>query len=216
MDDFSLCLAAGPVAMYCLALARVNLARRPTPVAGPRESLALALALVGLATVGPLKLFLPEDAATRFGAAVWVLLLSLYGLGAMLWVLLQQPRLVVYNIDADQFRSLVAQAALELDPTARCVGDAIALPQLNLVLRTSAFGPLRNATLELERSGGNLEAWRQLASLVSRRVRELSVRPNARGWGLLAVGLALASLAAVRALDDPVTLAQGLRDLLRL
>ena len=215
MDTLSLCLAACPVAMYALALARVNLARRPTPVAGLYESLALALALVGLATVGPLKLFLPEEAATRFGSGVWVLLLSLYGLGAMLWILLQQPRLVVYNIGRDQFRPIVAEAALSLDPAAHWAGDTLALPQLNLVLRMSAFTLMRNATLELARPSVNLDAWRQLEALVRQRVRELSVPPNPRGYGLLAAGLALATIAAYRALGDPVAVAQGLRELLR-
>ena len=92
MDPLHVSIALGPLAVYFCLLGCLNLSRRPLITTGPRDTAALGVAISGLVLVGPMELFLPDAAAVEFGWKVWVLLLTLYGLGLTLIVLLMRIR----------------------------------------------------------------------------------------------------------------------------
>src|SRR4051812_131679 len=102
METIYLCVALGPLALYFLMLGLVNLSHRPLLVTGARDAAALGLALAGFVIVGPMQLFMPEQAATQFGPYVWLLMVSFYALCVSLWILLSRPRLVIYNVSPSE------------------------------------------------------------------------------------------------------------------
>ena len=143
MQPFFFCLAVGPLAIYLMMLGIIDLARRPVVVSGARESAALALAVSGFVVVGPMQLFMPQVAAARFGPLVWLVLLGLYALGVLLWILLSKPRLVIYNIDAEQMRAVLSDVARRFDHEASWAGDCLLLPTLGVQLTIEDYPSLR-------------------------------------------------------------------------
>ena len=148
MDPLRLCLALGPLAVYLLLLGAINLTRRPMLISGGRDLAALALALVGLAVVGPAELFLPEDSIVHFGAFVWVMVLALYALWVTMIILMLRPRLVIYNITVDKLRPILADVVEHFDPDARWAGDSLVLPTLGVQLHLDSFGTMKNVSLK--------------------------------------------------------------------
>jgi hypothetical protein len=108
IDPFRSCLALGPVAIYLLLLGAINFSRRPFLVSGTRDAAVLGLAVSGLMIVGPLELFVPIHAVLRFGPYVWGFLILLYAMGLTLLLLFSRPRLVVYNVNAQELRPILA------------------------------------------------------------------------------------------------------------
>ena len=125
VDPFRLAIALVPVAAYVLLLGLVNLRRRPFLTSGGSDLTALGVALSGLMFVGPLELFRPEAATRSFGNYIWLFLLLFYWLWLVLVVLLSRPRLVIYNISAEELHPVLAEAAARLDPAARWAGNQL-------------------------------------------------------------------------------------------
>src|SRR6187401_1293424 len=139
VDPFRLAIALVPVAAYVLLLGLVNLRRRPFLTSGGCDLTALGVALSGLMFVGPLELFRPEAATRSFGNFVWLFLLMFYWLWLVLVVLLSRPRLVIYNISAEELHSILAESAARLDPAARWAGNQLSLPGLGVRLHLDTF-----------------------------------------------------------------------------
>jgi len=166
MDPFRLCLAFGPVAMYCLLLGCLNLSRRPFLVSGARDAAALALAVSGLAIIGPMELFFPFEAAAQYGPFVWLLLIALYMLCTALWLMLLRPRLVIYNMSFDKLRSILADLVERLDGEARWAGDSLSLPGLGIHFYVDHFAGSRREAVKVLRVGVGwnrrwLRRWRE-------------------------------------------------------
>ena len=90
MDALHIAIALGPVATYLVVLGIVNLSSRPLVTTAVRDALALAIALAGFVVVGPMELFLVEEAAALYGGWVWGIMLVAYALVVLLAVLLLQ------------------------------------------------------------------------------------------------------------------------------
>ena len=105
VDPLRLCIALSPLAAYVLLLGLINLSSRSLVTSGGRDLAALALGISGLVIVGPMELFFPEVAVERFGGYVWLMLLGLYGLLAVLLMLILRPRLVIYNMTVEQLQA---------------------------------------------------------------------------------------------------------------
>ena len=116
MDPFRLAIAIVPAAAYVLLLGLVNLRRRPFLTSGGCDLTAMGLALSGLVFVGPLELFRPDAATRSFGNYIWLFLLLFYWLWLLLVVLLARPRLVVYNISAEELHPVLAEVAARAGP----------------------------------------------------------------------------------------------------
>ena len=141
-DLFRLCVALGPVAIYLVLVGSLSLSRRSLLVTGTRDAAALGLAVSGLCIVGPLELFFPDVTMGRFGPMAAVALLgiyvSLYVLLLVLALLMLRPRLIVYNISAEQLRSILAETVARLDTAARWAGDSLSIPNLGVQLHLDA------------------------------------------------------------------------------
>jgi hypothetical protein len=215
-DPLHVCIALGPLAVYLLLLGVINLSRRPFLTTGARDIAALGVAVSGFVVAGPMELFLPEAAANRFGGYVWVLLLAFYGLCLTLWVLLLRPRLVIYNATAEQLRPILAGVVAELDKEARWAGESLVLPQLGVQLHVEPFGGMRNAQLVAAGPEQSYAGWRRLELALAESLRRTKAAPNPYGFLFVFIGLVMATLVTAGMVQDTDSVAQTLREMLRL
>ena len=203
MDPFRLCLALGPVAMYLLLLGAINVSRRPVLVSGVRDAATLALALSGLAIVGPIELFFPYAAAAHFGGYTWVLLLALYAMGVVLVLLLLRPRLILYNISADKLRPILADVVDRLDTDSRWAGDSLVLPQLGVQLYVDSFAALRSVSLVSAGSKQEPAGWRRLEAALGAALAREEVHRDPRGLMLSGLSVAILTLLVMAVARNP-------------
>ncbi len=215
-DSFSACLAFGPVAVYLLLLGTINLSRHPFLVSGNRDAAALGLAVSGLVIAGPIRLYFPEPAADQFGQYVWLFLLAFYGLCLLLTLLLLRPRLIIYNISADQLRPILAELVERLDSDARWAGDMLVLPGLGVQLHVSSLAFMRNVSLKSVGVNQNHLGWRRLESELASTLRRADVPRNLRGLTLVATGLMIFAGLLWAIAVDPQAVADSLFDMLRM
>jgi hypothetical protein len=214
MDTFSACLAFGPLGIYLFLLGLVNLSRRPLVINGTRETLALGLALAGLMIVGPMQLFMPQEAAVRFGQLIWLLLIGFYALSVTLLILLSRPRLIVYNISPEELRLALDAAARRVDPDAAWTSTALSLPTSRVHLHIESFAPLGNIALLATGDDQSLAGWRRLEFALRDTLRETIVTPGAYGLWMFIVGAMMLAGLTFWVVDDPQTIAQGLQRML--
>ena len=215
MDPLHFCIAVAPLAVYLLMLGFLNFRRRPFITTGARDAAALGIGIMGFVLAGPMELFFPEGAASRFGGWVWLLLIVFYGLCVSLFVLLMRPRLVLYNVSMEELRPLLTKVATHIDPQSRWIGNSLLLPTLKIHMHVEPVDWLRNIQLS---SGGNqqsYEGWRLLEQELQRALRKLSVRPNLIGIPMLLASAICAVGAAAWMLSDQQAVAAALEDLLR-
>ncbi len=216
MDAFRLCLALGPVAVYLLLLGAINLSRRPFLVSGTRDAAALSLAISGFVIVGPMELFFPNAAAMRFGPYVWVLLLAFYALCVVLVLLLLRPRLIIYNISADQLRPILAELVEQLDSDARWAGDGLVLPNLGVQLYVDNLTAMRNVSLMSAGGSQNHAGWQRLERVLAAALWRVEVTRNPRGVSLITAAMLIALALIMAIARDPQAVAHALFDMLRL
>jgi hypothetical protein len=194
VDPLRLAIALVPVAAYVLLLGLVNLRRRPFLTSGGCDLTALGIALSGLMFIGPMDLLRPEAATRSFGNFAWLFLLLFYWLWLLLAVLLSRPRLVIYNISAEELHSALAGAAGRLDPAARWAGNQLSLPGLGIQLHLDSFGLMRNTSLVSSGGRQNIDGWRRLAQELSSTLKNIRVKPNPRSVGFLTVSVVLLAM----------------------
>jgi uncharacterized membrane protein len=220
MDPFRSCLAFGPVAIYLVLLGALNLARRSFLVSGTRDAAALALAVSGLLMVGPMELFFPEAALARLGSSAGALLLAfyvaLYGLSLVLLLLTLRPRLIIYNIAADQLRPILAETVERLDPAARWAGDSLALPGLGVQLHVDSHAAMRNVSLVSAGPHQDYVGWRRLERALAAALARVEVRRNPRGVSLLGMGTLILVWLGMVIARNPQAIAHTLFDLLQM
>jgi hypothetical protein len=213
MDPLRTCLAFGPLAVYFLLLGAVNLTRRPILVGGGRDLAALALALAGLALVGPFELFLPEESIVHFGAYVWVMAASLYALLATMLILMLRPRLVIYNITVDKLRPILADVVGRLDGEARWAGDSLVLPGLGVQLHLDSYSSMKNVSLKSTGSRQSFLGWKKLENALAAAIEQEEVPRNFQGLNLLVVGAMIAVFLIQAIVRNPESLSQSLATL---
>ncbi len=216
MDPFHLCVACGPLAVYLSIIAAINLIRRPFVVSAVRDAGALGLAVSGLVVIGPAELFFPSAAAIHFGAYVWLLLIALYALCLILILLLLRPRIIVYNIPAEELRAILADLAPRLDQKSRWAGDSLAMPQLGVQLHLEASTVMRNISLVAAGPRQNHAGWRRLETALIEGTREFEVSRNYRALGLLTFAGMLLAVMTLAVYNNPQLIARSLLEVLRL
>jgi hypothetical protein len=212
VDPFRLAIALVPVAAYVLLLGLLNFRRRPFLTSGGCDVAALGAALSGLVFVGPMELFRPEAATRSFGNYIWLFLLLFYWLCLVLYVLLSRPRLVIYNISAEELHPVLAEAASRLDPAGRWAGNNLSLPGLGLQLHLDSLDSMRNVSLVASGGRQNLEGWRRLSRELGRSLSAMRVKANPRAAGLLGVSFALIAICVTHLLMHPAELVQAMND----
>jgi hypothetical protein len=216
MDSLHLAVALGPLAVYLLLLGAVNLSSRPFVTNGARDAAALGVGIGGLVIAGPMELFLPEATAFRFGALAWVLLLVFYALCLTLFVLLMRPRLVIYNIHREDTRPLLANLVSQLDRQARWAGESLTMPQLGVHLYVESFAPMRIVQLVSAGPRQSYEGWRQLERALAGALKSSAGSRNPVGVTLVCFGTLLAVIVTICMVQDAETVAQSLKEMLRL
>jgi hypothetical protein len=214
IDPLHFCAAVMPLAVYLFLLGLLNLRRRAFVTTGARDSAALAIGIVGLMMIGPMKLFFPEGAASRFGLLVWVMLLVFYGLCVSLSVLLMRSRIVIYNISMEHLRPVLTNLARRLDPKSRWMGDALWLPGEKVHLHVEPIDWLRNIELTAGGNQQSYESWRKLQSELDEALKRLPVEPNLIGIPLIGIATSLALGSIVWMLSDSKSVVSSLRELL--
>lgn len=215
MDPLHFCIAIAPLAVYLLLLGYINLRGRPFVTTGARDAAALAIGLVGFVIAGPMELFFPEGAASRFGGWVWLMLVVFYGLCVSLVVLLMRSRIVVYNITMEQLRPILTSVAMKLDKRSRWNGDSLLLPEKHVHLHVEPTELLRNIQLTSGGSHQSFEGWQALSEALKSELRKLRVGPNMIGVPLLILSGCLALGTAIWMLRDQTAVAQALQELWR-
>lgn len=212
VDPLRLAIALVPLAAYVLLLGLLNLRRRPFLTSGGCDLAALGVALSGLMFVGPLELFRPEAATRSFGNYIWLFLVLFYWLWLVLLVLLARPRLVIYNISAEELHSVLAEAAGRIDPAGRWAGNNLSLPNLGVQLHLDSLDTMRNVSLVASGGRQNLDGWRRLAGELGRSLSSMRVKANPRAVGLLGVSLVLFAICFTHLLLHPAEVMQAMNE----
>lgn len=215
IDALHSCIALGPLAVYLLLVGIINLSKRPFLTTGARDVAAIGVAISGFIAAGPMELFLPEAAADRFGPWVWLLLLAFYGLCLTLLVLMMRPRLVIYNANPEQLRSILSEVVNELDSDARWAGDSLVLPQLGVQMHVEPFGAMRNAQLVAAGPRQSYTGWRRLELALVKTLKATKAARNPQGYVMIAIGALMIGMITYTTISDSTTVVQGLNELLR-
>lgn len=204
MDSQSIFLSFTPLAVYLLLLGLLNASRHPFLINGARDTAAFCLAISGMIIVGPMEIFFPVNAAIQFGSFVWFFLILLYALTILLIILCQRPRLIIYNIDKQRLRILLAETALRLDDQSRWAGDSLYMPSLEVSLRIEEFAPLNNITLASNGSSVNRSGWKLLEKEIKRELEPVTVPRNPWAGGFILAAAILISITIYTAVYSPV------------
>ena len=215
MDPLHFCIAVGTLAVYLLLLGVMNLRGRPLVTTGARDAAALGIGLVGFVIAGPMELFFPEGAASRFGGWVWLMLIIFYGLCVSLAVLLMRSRIVVYNITLEQLRPILTSVAMKLDKRSRWNGDSLIMPERRVHLHVEPTEAMRNIQLTAGGNQQSFEGWQVLEKELSEALKRISVGPNLIGVPFLVASAVLAIASATWMLSDQAAVAQALETLWR-
>ena len=132
-------------------------------------------------------------------------------------ILLARPRLIVHNATIDLIRPILASTATKLDAEVRWAGDSLVLPQANVQLHLESYPP----RAERLAAGGHrrptkLHRLATLAARAHRALRRTEVPRNPRGFSFLAVGIVMASWPFYLMIRDSDTVAQTLKEMLRM
>jgi hypothetical protein len=215
MDPLRFAIAATPLAVYLLLIGLVHLRRRPFVTSGARDTAALGIAIVGLAIVGPLELFFPEAAASRFGPMVWLLMIAFFGLCVSMIALLMRPRLVVYGSTREQLRPILANVAIRLDQKARWFGDHLIMPALGVQFSMEGPSWLNNIHLVAVGRAQNFEGWKKLETDLRSELNTVRSSASLWGVGLLVAALAITTASILWMLSERQQVTQTLIDMLR-
>lgn len=210
-------VALGPLAVYLLLVGMVNLSSRPFVTTGARDSAALGVGIGGFVIIGPVYLLLPSATMFSLGAFfVWTLLLALYALTLTLIVLVMRPRLVIYNLEADRVRPLLANLVSQLDDQARWAGGCLALPTLGIQLHVESVASMRNVQLVAVGADQSYEGWQRLHEALAGALRDTQGARNPVGFSLVFCGLIAIGLVTFWFAQDPETVAQTVQEMFRL
>jgi len=181
-----------PLGAYLAVLGWLHLRRRPVVVAGAWDLAVLAAAVSGLVLAGPLALVQPT-----LGTAPWtvVMLVVVFVLVVAAGVLAMRPRLVIYNVTAEQLRPVLAEVVGRLDASARWAGESVVLPARGIQLLVDGHGLARSVSVVAVGRRTSGEAWSEFSRRLRRALRGLPVRRNPWGAALAALGLGIVAAA---------------------
>jgi hypothetical protein len=217
MDPLSTTLAVGPFAVYLMVIGTINLSRRPFLTTGARDLYALGIGLSGFFIVGPMSLFMPEAAAQWFGGyVIWIMLVVFYSLCLTLGALLIRPRIVIYNITAEQLRPRLASLVKRMEIEHQWAGDSLALPDLGVQLHIEKFALMRNVSLVATTTEQSYGGWLRLERELLAELRQIDVKPNPVGLVLVMLSSVVLVASFGWIVSEQELVAEGIRFMLRL
>jgi hypothetical protein len=133
----------------------------------------------------------------------------------VLMLLLVRPRLVVYNISAQELRPVLANLAAGLDAEPRWAGNALALPNLGVQLHLECAHGLRTVSLIATGGGQSHQGWRRLERALAGELPAVEVGRNPHAATLLAAAVFLGLLLSAAVFRDPKSVAASLNGIER-
>ncbi len=203
MPALHFAIAAIPVAIYFLLVGVLRLRQHPLVTTGWRDTLTLGIAASGFVAIGPMQLFFPSQAASRWHAWVWLALFLLYLLGLMMLLLSSKPRLIAYGMDERQFHATLLEAARQIDSNATWNGEVIDLPQSGMQLAREASGATRVQQVVHVGMLNNIQDWLRLEKAFVALGSKTLCAPSMAGWPFVLAGGLLLAAAIAPLLSDP-------------
>ena len=194
MSFFSLATALIPLAIYLIYLGLINLSSKPQIVTGTVDSVALSIGISGLVIVGPMQLLLPHAAMVRFGDNVWYPMVLLYLFGVMWLLLLNRPRLIVYNIQTDVFQRLLETIMAHNNWGAYQSENILRIPEIGVELEILSIKEMKNITLRPVRFEQSSRGWQRLRKELSIVLEKQPTCHRGLGAMLLFFGLMVGSI----------------------
>jgi len=193
LDSLPLWAALLPLGGYLLLIAAAHARRRPTVVSGTWDGILLAAAVAGLAVAGPLALVRPAVGSSLWG---WLIVALVFSLVVAVCILAARPRLVIYNVSAEQLRPLVAEVVAALDADARWAGTTVALPARQLQLHLDGGGATRCSSVIAGGERAAHEAWTEFSRRLRQALGRLRVRPSPWAWAFAGTAVVVLACAA--------------------
>lgn len=203
MNALQIAIASVPLAIYFILLGAIRLRSTPLVTSGWRDFFALGLACSGLIAIGPMQLFFPSTAASRWPGWVWLLLVGLYIFALLIMAMWSRPRLLAYGMNKMQFQQTLLLAAQEVDSKAIWYGEVLSLPSIGIQLSAeSRFGEFVNS-VAIVGTLHNLADWLQLERAFVRQGSQVQTTPSRSGWLLLASGACVLLAAVMPLFNNP-------------
>jgi hypothetical protein len=215
MNTFSIVLATGPLAVYCVVLGLIHLRRRPKVVSGGRDLACLGLAMIGLFLIGPAELFFPQAAFNLFGASVWVALVALYLFLLLFLILNTRPSLIVFGLDVDSLTAHVDQILQQLDPGTKWLNHSFVAPALGIhgTIEPAGIGKVSHVVAtQLEQ---NAIGWLTLGRALSLRLKDVPIDRRLDGVRWMTVGVVILSLIGYTLILKSTAITKGISEMLR-
>jgi hypothetical protein len=194
-----------------MLMGAIRIRRTPLVTTGWRDLFALGMACSGLVAIGPMQLFFPTHAASRWPGWVWVFMFGLYALGLLILAMWSRPRLMAYGMGRRQFQEVLVNAAREIDPESSWYGEVLSLP--NSGLQLSSESNLGNHVNSVAIVGNlqNLSDWLRLEKAFVRQGSQIQVTPAKSGWLLITAGVVVILVSISPILENPTTALVELR-----
>jgi hypothetical protein len=135
-----------------------------------------------------------------------------YWLWLLLTVLLARPRLVVYNISAEELHPMLAEMAARIDPVARWAGNQLSMPTIGVHLHIDRLDLMRNVSLVSSGGRQSLEGWRRVSRELSSALRKVRVKANPRAVGFVLISTALLAITLAHLWLHQNALMQGINE----
>lgn len=214
MNALQIAIAAVPLAVYFMLVGSLRVRSRPLVTSGWRDMLTLGIACSGLVAVGPMQLFFPAHAASRWPGWIWVPMFGLYFLSLLILTMWSRPRLIAYGLTKQQFQEILLSAAQVVDPSASWLGEVLSLPNCGLQLSAEATLGHQVNSVGLVGALHNLPDWIKLERQFVVAGSQAKCSSAKSGWIFLVAGIVLLILTLSPVVQDPATALADLRKLL--
>lgn len=216
MITFSIILALGPIAVYCIVIGAMHLRRRPKVVSGGRDLGCLGLAMIGLFLVGPAELLFPQAAFNLIGIGVWGVILLLYLFMLLFAILNTKPRLVVFGLEDDSLVVQLDHVLQQLDPSTKWLSHSFDSPLLGIQGVVESAGPSSISQIVATKSEQNLVGWHtlQLALSTNFKFIEIERRPVGQLW--ISLGAILLGFIGYTLFNHTTLISHEIREMLRI
>lgn len=209
------CIVVVPFSVYLLLLGWLHLRKHPFVTTTGRDIAILSVAVSGLMIVGPMELFFPENAVSRFGPFVWLMLLAFYGLLISLVSMIVRPGLVLYNVSEDQIRPLLSDVLVDLDKP-NWSGENVRLPTLGIHFQIESHSWLRCVQLVSTGRKQNLIGWRALENGLQKSLATVPTQSNLYGPLFIVIAVLLNITGVIWMCRQPAEVVAALQEILRL
>ena len=183
-----------PLSFYLVFLGMINLSQKTRVLTGRQDLIALSFGVAGLLIVGPLHIFLPPAGMIRFGNHVWYPMVVLYLFGVLWLSMICRPRLVLYNLNYEDFSRILEYVIEREIWTDRRYGNVIQIRELEIQFEILPVEATKNITLHSTRAEQSNTGWRVLQKALQTELLSHSAVPSAYGWIYLACGIVVAAV----------------------